>query len=360
MSDKVRIGIIGTGGIAGAHTNSYQQLPQVEVVGLCDIVPGKAARFGQRRGFPQAKCYENHRDMIADLKLDGVSVCTYNTQHAQPAIDCLLDGINVLCEKPMCVTLADAIRMAQAAKKSGKILTIGFQPRYDPNMRYLKEIVQSGALGKVYYISTGSGRRRGIPGGTFINKETAGFGAIADIGCYALDMAMNTLGYPKPLTVTAVSSNYFGTNPKHAQSWKPAEFEVEDFGAAFVRLEGDTILSFTTSWAMNMDSMGPAIFLGTEAGLKALNSSSGAWDGNIDSMTLFHEVLGGQSQSPVAMRGRGPDLFVAKVRDFVECIQKDRPAPIPGAQIVRSQAIIDGILRSAASKCEVAIEIPEF
>ena len=366
MADKVRIGIVGTGGIAGSHVRSYQKLSQVEVVGLCDIIPGKAAAFGVRRGLPEAKCYEDHVEMIRDLKLDGVSICTYNAAHAQPTINCLTAGLHVLCEKPMCVTLADSVRMARAAKASGKILTIGFQPRYDPNMQYLKEIVQSGALGHVYHVVTGSGRRRGMGGGTFIKKETAGAGAIADIGCYALDMAMNTLGYPRPLSVTAVTSNFFGASAKHSHSswgtevWKPEDFEVEDFGAAFIRLEGGIALSFTTSWAMNMDSLGPAIFLGTEAGLKVGNSSSGAWDGSIESMTLFSETLGGQTETKLAMRSRNFDLFEAKVRDFVESIQQGRPAPIPGEQIVRNQAIIGGILRSVEAKGEVAIEIPEL
>ena len=83
------------------------------------------------------------------------------------------------------------------------MLTVGFQPRYDPNMKTIKEIVKSGQLGDIYYIQTG-GRRRGMPGGTFINKDLAGAGAMADIGCYSLDLALNALDYPKPLTVSRV------------------------------------------------------------------------------------------------------------------------------------------------------------
>ena len=68
-------------------------------------------------------------------------------------------------------------------------------------MQKIREIVQSGVLGKVYYIQTGGGRRRGIPNSTFIEKKTAGIGALGDIGCYSLDMVLNAIGYPRPLTV---------------------------------------------------------------------------------------------------------------------------------------------------------------
>ena len=126
--------------------------------------------------------------MLADksLKLDAVSVCTYNRTHAVCAIDSLNAGLNVLLEKPMCVTLDEAVEIVKAEKKSGKVLSIGFQPRLDENMKMIKKIVESGELGKIYYIQTGGGRRRGIPtpfGTSFIEDKTAGLGALADIGC---------------------------------------------------------------------------------------------------------------------------------------------------------------------------------
>lgn len=189
--DPLRIGIIGTGGIARAYARAYREIPEAEVVGLCDIIPGKAAAFGEREGFTKAKSYVQYNDMLEELELDAVSVSTPNASHAFITIDCLQAGKHVLCEKPMSVTLDEAVNMARAAKRADRILSIGFQPRYDPNMQAIRELVQSGILGKIYYVETGGGRRRGMPGGSFINKEEAGFGAIADIGCYSLDMAMN-------------------------------------------------------------------------------------------------------------------------------------------------------------------------
>lgn len=365
MKNQVKIGIIGTGGIARAYARAYREIPEAAIVGLCDIVPGKADDYGEVQGFTDAKTFVDYREMLDKLDLDAVSVSTPNVSHSFITVDALQAGLHVLCEKPMSVTLEEAVDMAKAAKKAKKILSIGFQPRYDRNMQNIRKLVQSGVLGDIYYVETGGGRRRGIPGKSFIKKDEAGFGAIADIGCYSLDMALNALGYPKPLSVTAHSSDFFGRSPKYAGNWNPKEFEVEDFGTAFVRLEGGIVLYFKISWAMHLDSMGATFFLGKDGGLKCTPASTGnwggAWDGSVGSITLYHDLEGHQTESPIPIQqGEQRNLFTDKVRDFVLNVQNNGAAPIPGEQIVRNQAVIDGILRSAQSGREVSIEIPEI
>ena len=359
MSRKLKIGIIGTGGIAGSHVNSYKNFEDVEIVCGCDIIPGKARAFFDNRGLPEAKAFDSKEDMFkAFPDLDGVSVCTYNQTHAECAVAAMEAGYHVLLEKPMCVTMAQATEILKAEKKTGKIITIGFQPRYDPNMIKVKEIVQSGDLGKIYYVQTGGGRRRGMPGGTFIRKDTAGVGALADIGCYGLDMPLNSLGYPKPLTVSAVAKNYFGTSKKYNPG-NYMNFEVDDFSAALIRLEGDITLDFRMSWAMHMDTTGSTIFLGTEKGLKVQPAGGGAWDGTVGPMTIFHDSYGMQTETPIPVQQARESCFGLKCRAFCDAIINNGPAPIPTSQIIYNQAIIDGIIRSSASGREVDIVIPE-
>lgn len=362
MSSAIRIGIIGSGGIARQHAKAYKNIPGVEIVAVADVVPGRAQQFITAEELEGAAAFEDHRQLL-ELDLDGVSVCTPNIAHHRTSIDALEAGKHVLVEKPLAVTLQQGIEMVQAAKKTGKMLTVGFQPRYDPNMVAVKNLVQSGKLGKVYFVETGGGRRRGMPGGTFIRKELAGAGAIADIGCYSLDMALNALGYPKPLTVSAFTSNHFGTNPLyHGES---DAFEVEDFGVALIRLEGNLTLNFKISWAMHMDSLGATLFLGTDGGLKVTTPNTGSpwggvWDGGIGSISLFHDENGQHVETPIPVEEHQVDRFFEKVNDFVASIRDGRAAPIPGEQILINQAIIDGILRSSASGREVEIEIPEI
>ena len=360
QTQTIKIGIIGSGGIARPHGRGYKELPDVEIVAVADVVPGKAQEFIDAVELPGAQAFEDHRRLL-ELDLDGVSVCTPNVSHHRVSIDALEAGKHVLTEKPMAVTLEQAVEMARTAKKTGKILTVGFQPRYDPNMKLVKELVRT-QLGKVYYVETGGGRRRGMPGGTFIRTDLAGAGALADIGCYALDFALDALGYPKPLTVSAYASSYFGTSPKYHR--EADKFQVEDFGAALIRLEGDVALNFTTSWAMHMDTLGAGIFLGTDAGLKVTPSGTGpwggTWDGGIGSITLYHDVMGLNTEGPIPVRQHQVRIFNEKIKDFVAAIREGKPAPIPGEQIVRNQAVIDGILRSAAERREVTIELPEI
>ena len=355
------VAIIGTGGIAHSHADAYKKMDDVEMVAAADLVPGKAAAFMKKFGWDDAHIYENHLELLENEELDAVSICTYNAQHMRCTIDALDRGVNVLVEKPMSVTLDEAVEMCRAEKRSGKILTIGFQPRFEKNMQYIKKIVQSGELGDVYYIQTGGGRRRGIPGGTFIEKTTGGIGAVGDIGCYSLDMVLNAVGYPKPLTVTGYTSDFFGKNPEVVGEEDAKRFNVDDFAAAFIRMEGGLIIDFRISWAMNMDYTCSTLFFGKKAGLRV--PATDCWNGEVGgAMRLYKTVEGADTVTwlPVLDCGGWGDLFYRKTRTFLDAIRDGKPAPVPSSQILYNQAIIDGIVRSAELGREVDIVIPEI
>ena len=365
---KIRIAFIGCGWIAGSHIKSLLKQPDVEIVAGADLIPGKAKAFFEKYGVENVKTdYKDHVELINDksLNLDAVTICTYNRQHAGPAIYALEHGLNVLLEKPFTVTLDEAVAVRKAEKKSGKILSIGFQPRLDANMKMIKKIVESGELGKIYYIQTGGGRRRGIPtpyGTSFIAKETGGIGALGDIGCYSLDMVLNAVGYPKPLTVTGYTSDFFGKDPayypNHPEYAKA--FGVDDFAAGFVRLEGGIILDFRIAWAMNIDTPGDTIILGTKGGLRI--PSTDCWNGSVGgNMKIYKEIAGTQTETviPILDSNFGA-LFDQKIRSFLDAVKYGDPVAVPSSQIIYNQAIIDGINRSAACGHEVTIEIPEI
>ena len=368
---KLRIGIIGCGWIADSHMKAYLNQPDVEIVAGADLIPGKAAKFFEKHGVEGVKTeYASHKEMLDDesLALDAVSICTYNRQHAEPAIYALKKGVNVLLEKPFTVTLDEAVEVMKAEKESGKVLSIGFQPRLDANMQMIKKICQSGELGEIYYIQTGGGRRRGIPtpfGTTFIEDKTAGLGALGDIGCYSLDMVLNAIGYPKPLTVSGYKSNFFGKCPNYSgyRADKRAEyadlFGVDDFAAAFVRLEGGIVLDFRIAWAMNMDTPGDTIILGTKGGLRI--PSTECWNGSVGGpMKIYHEVCGQQVETEIPIIKMKEGLFDLKIRTFLDAVKNGTPAPVPSSQILYNQAIIDGIAKSAECGREVEIVIPEI
>ena len=367
---KLRVGIIGCGWIADAHIDSYKRMADVEIVAGADLIPGKAAAFFAKHGVEGVKTdYASHKEMLDDesLQLDAVSICTYNRQHAAPAIYALQKGVNVMLEKPFTVTLDEAIEVMKAEKASGKILSIGFQPRLDENMKMIKKIVESGELGQIYYIQTGGGRRRGIPTPfpevTFIRDETAGLGALGDIGCYSLDMVLNAIGYPKPLTVSGYKSAFFGKDNNYVGYGRHHEygdlFSVDDFAAAFVRLEGGIILDFRIAWAMNLDTPGDTIILGTKGGLRI--PSTECWNGTVGGpMKIYHEVAGAQVETEIPVITMKEGLFDLKIRTFLDACKNGTAAPVSTSEILYNQAIIDGIARSADAGKEIEIVIPEI
>ena len=372
-NDKImRIGIIGCGGIANSHAKAYAANKTCEVVACCDIVPGRAKAFAEKYGFNAKTEYKDHTEMLADksLGLDAVSVCTYNRQHVPCAKAALEAGIHVLLEKPLCVDMDEAIDLYKTVKKTGLVLSVGFQPRFDQNMQDICDIVASGELGKIYYIQTGGGRRQGIPVGnemSFIREDTAGIGALADIGCYSLDMVLRAVGYPKPLTVSGYKSNFFGTDPEFFFSRADKEevaknFGVDDFGAGFIRLEGGIILDFRISWAMHLDTPGDTIILGTKGGLRI--PSTNCWNGSIGGpMTIYKTVAGKamEMQVPMAVRDpNGPSLWDKKISTFLDACRCGKEAPVPIEQIIYNQAIIYGIVESAKRGEEIKLDFSEI
>lgn len=364
---KVRVGIIGTGWIAHNHIKEYLKMPDVEIVAGADLVEGKAEEFFKGYGLENVKCYPSHKELIDSGEVDAVSICTYNSTHAECTIYALNKGVHVLLEKPMCVTLDEAVEMRRAEKASGKILSIGFQPRFDNNMKMVKDIVQSGVLGEIYYIQTGGGRRHGIPtpfGTTFIEKDKGAIGALGDIGCYSLDMVLNAIGYPKPITVSGYVSDFHGKNPDYFVSdKKPAGyadiFGVDDFGAAFIRLEGGIILDFRIAWAMHLDTPGDTIILGKKGGLRI--PSTECWNGSIGGPLKLYQRIGTEdvvTEFPVKPPVE-EGVFYLKIRSFLDAIKTGGKAPVPSEEIIINQAIIDAINKSAKLKKEIEVVIPE-
>ena len=363
---KLRIGIIGTGGISGSHIGAYLNQPDVELVAGCDLIPGKAeAKFAEYE-VKDAKFFTDYKEMIGTVEMDAVSVCTYNRTHAECTIYALEHGLNVLLEKPMTVTLDEAIAIRKAEKASGKLVSVGFQPRFDANMQMIKKIVESGELGRVYYVQTGGGRRHGIPvswSETFIENDKAGLGALGDIGCYSIDLVMNALGNPKPLTVSGTATDYFGTTPEaYSQVGKPEcakKFSVDDFASAYIRLEGGIILDFRIAWYMHLDTPGDTIIMGTKGSLRI--PSTDCWNGSFwNPMKLYHDVAGEPVETVIPLLPATTDLWDKKIRSFLNAIITGGKAPVPTDEIIYNQAILDGIQKSSECGHEVEINIPEI
>jgi len=193
--DKVRIGIIGCGGIAnGKHMPSLKKVPQAEMVAFCDLIVEKAEKAAKEYGVPGAKVYTDYHELLADKSIDVVHVLTPNRAHSFITVDALEAGKHVMCEKPMAINSAEAQKMLDAAKRTGKKLTIGYQNRQRPDSLYLKKEAMDGTFGDIYYAKATAIRRRAVPTwGVFLNEYEQGGGPLIDIGTHALDLTLWTM-----------------------------------------------------------------------------------------------------------------------------------------------------------------------
>jgi len=142
---NLKAAVVGMGGVVPMHTMGLQALG-VPIVAVCDKDAGKANAAAQQF---DAVAYTNYREMLAAGEFDVLHICLPHFLHADVAIDALRAGYHVLCEKPMATTLDDAQRMCDAARETGKHLSIIFQNRYNPGSVLIKETLESGALGKI-------------------------------------------------------------------------------------------------------------------------------------------------------------------------------------------------------------------
>src|SRR5690554_3958853 len=278
MSEKLKVGIIGCGGIAnGKHFPSLSKLEQVELVAFCDIEIERAQKGADQYGAGNAKVYEDYRELLKDTSIDVVHVLTPNISHAEISIAAMKADKHVLCEKPMAKTSAEAKEMIEVSKQSGKKLTIGYDNRFRPDSQHLHKIASQGDLGEIYFAKAHAIRRRAVPTwGVFLDEEKQGGGPLIDIGTHALDLTLWMMNNYKPkyvvgsvyhkLSQTENAANAFG-------SWDPKEFTVEDSAFGFIVMENGATIVLESSWALNTLQEGEAktTLCGTKGGADMLD-----------------------------------------------------------------------------------------
>ena len=273
MDKKIRVGIIGCGGIAGGkHMPSLAKLKHVEMVAFCDIIEDKAQKAAAKFGTADAKVYTDYKQLLEDKTIEVVHVCTPNRSHSFITVDALESGKHVMCEKPMAINSEEAKKMLDAAERTGKKLTIGYQTRNRADAVYLKKLVDDGMFGDIYYAKATALRRRAVPTwGVFLNEYEQGGGPLIDIGTHSLDLTLWIMDNYKPKYCVGTSYHKLNkdTNQGNAWgNWDPDKFTVEDSAFGFVVMENGATINLESAWALNMIDVREATTLvcGTKAG----------------------------------------------------------------------------------------------
>ena len=257
MSEKIKIGIIGCGGIAnGKHLRAISNIDFLEPVAFCDIIEERAVETAKKYGSENAKVYTDYKELLKDESIVAVHVCTPNRSHSFITIDALEAGKHVLCEKPMAKTYAEAKAMYEASVRTGKKLSIGYQSRWRDDSLYLKQCCENGELGEIYYARALAIRRRAVPTwGVFLNEYEQGGGPLIDIGTHALDLTLWMMNNYEPKMVVG---NTFAklrdqTNTGNAWGdWDPAKFTVEDSAFGYIVMKNGAVVMLESSWALNI------------------------------------------------------------------------------------------------------------
>ncbi|MEW9050831.1 MAG: Gfo/Idh/MocA family oxidoreductase [Neobacillus sp.] len=250
--NKLRIGIIGVGGIAqGRHIPAFLQLSDYcELTALSDVNMERAKEAAKE--YKIAHVFEDYHELFSVV--DAVCICTPNKFHAEITIAALEAGVHVMCEKPMALSQEECERMIAASKKADKVLAIAYHYRFMKASQAAKKAMEE--VGTPLVVRVQALRRRKVPGwGVFTNKDLQGGGSLIDYGCHLLDLALWLMGNPKHKTVLGSAYNHLSKTPNQVNQWGTFDhqtFNVDDHVTAYIQFENGASMLFETSWAANI------------------------------------------------------------------------------------------------------------
>ena len=338
---KLRIAIVGCGGISQTHMAALAKFDDVEVVAGVDIVPDRLENMKSKWGIK--KLYKDWNKMLKEVKPDAVDVCTPNGVHAPAAIDASNFGCHVITEKPMAMTPVECQKMIEAAAKAKKKLVIGFQYRYHPNTQVIKRAIDDGQLGNIMFVKCQALRRRGIPNwGVFGQKALQGGGPMIDIGVHVIEMAHYAMGSPRPIAAAGKTWTYMGNKPSQVASqwpnWDWKTYTVEDLAIGQIRFDNGAIMQIEASFAAHIEKdVWDFTMIGDKGGARWENA------------TVYSDRAGTMVNSTAAYTGNGDfgTLFAAKLRNFVDGCLYNKPLMAPGEAGLAVQKILSGVYGSS-------------
>ncbi len=353
---KLKVAIIGTGGISNEHINGYLSNEAVELSAFCDINEKQLKKMSEKYNMPSERCFLDKDEMLKAMpEIEAVSVCTWNSAHAECAIAALNADKHVICEKPMAMNLKQAKAMKAAADKSGKLLAIGFVRRYGNDARVVKDFVDKDYFGEIYYAKATYLRRNGNPGGWFGDKSRSGGGPLIDLGVHVIDLVRYLTGNPKPVSVYGVTYQKLFDRPgiestkgyvSESRSGKDI-CDVEDLASALVRFDNGMTLSVETSFSLNIkNDCGNIELFGSKAGCRI--------DPQVEIFTEMNNFMvdvGFAQSTGLSFDG----LFKREIDHFVDCVLNGTPSRAPAADGVEIMRILDAVYESARTGHEIIL-----
>lgn len=236
---NLKILISGLGGIAQiAHLPVLSKKENIEIAAVCDIDKSKARSIAER--YNVKKYFTDYKKMLSEVDADCIIITTPTYLHKEQTIEALSRKLNVLVEKPLALNYDEALLINRAVKKSGKILMVGMNNRFRPDIMMQQSFISANELGEIFYVKTGFLKRRSTEQNWSVKKSESGGGVFMDLGIVMLDIALWLMKFPKIKSVNAV--NYY-------HNFK----EVEDSSFVMLRFANNTTVTIETSWTLHRE-----------------------------------------------------------------------------------------------------------
>jgi predicted dehydrogenase len=353
MANTLKVGVIGVGGINRTHMPGWAASEHAEVIAGSDLNDQVLQAWGQEHGVTDLST--DAADLFRNPDIDIIDVCVPNMYHAPLTIAALEAGKHVICEKPLAPTPNEIRQMIAARDSSGKTLMTAQHFRFAGTSRAVKAEIETGVLGDVYHARSWMLRRNGfIPTPSFIQKKHSGGGPCIDIGVHILDLTLWMMGNPKPVAVSGVAKAPLAHHPGAFSAWfdapLEAEFDVEDFAAAFVRFDNGATLVLEVSWLLHHDIQGEDMQMwlyGTEGGCHWPKAEF--YQSNYQTRQHYNRTL------KLTRDAMEPHAF--ECVEFARAVAEGAPSPVPAEQSLQVLAILDGIYRSQREGREVQLEL---
>ncbi|TYP72449.1 Gfo/Idh/MocA family protein [Paenibacillus methanolicus] len=347
----IKVGIIGLGSISELHLQAYRRIEGVQLVAACDLNGTRAEEKAGKYGI--GKVYTDYRELLADSEVDAVSICTWNNSHAEISIAALRAGKHVLVEKPLCRTVEEAERIEEAVRESGKTLQVGFVRRYDANAQLVKQFIDNGDVGGIYYAKASFIRRLGNPGGWFADPERSGGGPLIDLGVHIIDLCWYLMGRPKPVSVTGNTYKKLGNRShiQHLSFYQAADYDpnvngVEDMANALIRFENGASLLVDVSFTLHAKKDEFAVRLyGDQGGIEI--------EPELAIVTEKHNTILNIAPQTDNKSIHIEDAFLNEVRHFVDSVRAGSKPISPVEDGVAVMRMLCGIYESARTGEEV-------
>ena len=332
--DKVKIGIIGLGGVAQlVHLPNLSKISSADLTAVAEVNKNRLLTISDK--FNVKEKFISYKEMLEKSDIDAVIIATPTSTHTDIAIDCLNAGKDVLVEKPLARTYAEAKKIVDAAKKNKKKLMVGMNLRYRPDTMLLRSFINTKEIGEPFYIKCGWIRKQSSSQKWFTKKEQSGGGVIFDLGIHLLDLALWLLDYPE---ITSVSSQNFYHNTK----------SVEDTSISCIKCDNSAVINMEVSWSLPVEK--DHFFLDVYGTKGSFSSNPFRLYKKVENDYI--NLTPTQVDNPTVLFKKS---YLNELKSFIGAIKGLNPVFSPGEEAMQRMKIIEAMYLSAEKKQEIKL-----